>query len=203
MTRIVIADDHKLFRQGLAELFAENPAVSIAATAANGREALALARRLRPDVLVLDLSMPDLDGLQVTRTIREEHLPVRVVVLTMHKDAVNVRLALAAGVDGYVLKEDAFEQLAETITTVARGGRVISPTALAALSSSGEEGPLTLREREVVALIAAGRSTREIAAALQISGKTVETHRLHIMQKLGFHKVAEIVHYAVRMGIIR
>jgi DNA-binding NarL/FixJ family response regulator len=203
VTRIVIADDHKLFRQGLAELFAENPTLSIAATAADGREALELARRLRPDVLVLDISMPGLDGLEVARIIRKERLPVRVVILTMHKDAVNVRLALDAGVDGYMLKDDAFEQLVETVTAVARGGRVISPAALAGFSSDGEEWPLTPREREVVALVASGRSTREIAEALDISVKTVETHRQHVMQKLGFHKVAEIVHYAVKMGIIR
>ena len=203
MTRIVIADDHKLFRQGLAELFAEEPTLTIVATAADGREALELARRLRPDVIVLDISMPGLDGLQVARAIREEQLPVRVVVLTMHKDAVNVRLALEAGVDGYVLKDDAFEQLAATIATVARGGRVISPAALDGLSAIGDEGPLTPRENEVVALIAAGKSTREIANTLEISVKTVETHRQHIMQKLGFHKAAEIVHYAVRMGLVR
>ena len=119
MIRIVIADDHKLFRQGLAELFSENPKLSIAGMASNGREALELARRLRPDVLVLDISMPDLDGLQVACAIRKEKLPVKVVLLTMHKDAVNVRLALEAGVDGYVLKDDAFEKLEETIAAVA------------------------------------------------------------------------------------
>lgn len=201
MTRILLADDHKLFRQGLTELFAEHPDLSIAATASDGHEALELARRLRPDVAVLDISMPGLDGLQVARAFKAERLPVRVVLLTMHKDAVNVRLALEAGVDGYVLKDDAFEQLAAAIATVARGGRAISPTALAGLASARERSPLTPREREVVALIAGGKSTREIADELDISVKTVETHRQRVMQKLGFHKVAEIVHYAVRAGI--
>jgi DNA-binding NarL/FixJ family response regulator len=201
--RIVIADDHTIFRQGLAELFAEDPAVSVVGTAADGLEVLELARRLRPDVIVLDLAMPGLNGLQVARAIRDEQLPVRVVILTMHKDAVNVRLALEAGVDGYVLKDEAFDHLAETVRSVLRGKRAISPATIDVLSKGGEEGPLTPRESEVVALIAAGASTREIAEGLGVSVKTVETHRQHIMQKLGFHKVTEIVHYAVRKGLAR
>lgn len=203
MTRIVIADDHKVFRQGLSELFADDPAVSVVATAADGNEALAAARRLRPDVLVLDISMPGLNGLQVAAAIRAERLPVKVVLLTMHKDAVNVRLALEADVDGYVLKDDAFEQLSAALAAAVRGERFISPTALAGLGSTAAEGPLTPREQEVVVLVAAGRSTREIGEALGISQKTVETHRQHIMRKLGFHKAAEIVQYALRAGLVR
>lgn len=202
MTRIVIADDHKVFRQGLAELFSEDPSVSVVGMAGDGHEALALARSLRPDVLVLDISMPGLDGLQVAGAIRRENLPVRIVLLTMHKDAVNVRLALEARVEGYVLKDDAFEKLAAAVAAVARGERFYSQVALAGLAPEDAEGVLTPREREVVALVAAGRTTREIAAALGISAKTVETHRQRVMQKLGFHKAAEIVQYAVKMGLV-
>lgn len=202
MIGIVIADDHKVFRQGLAELFAENPAVSLLGMAGDGHEALALARSLRPAILVLDISMPGLDGLQVAKAIRKEGLPVRIVLLTMHKDAVNVRLALESGVEGYVLKDDAFEQLAVAVTAVARGKRFFSQVALAGLAPHENEGALTPREREIIALIAASGSTREIAAALGISVKTVETHRQRIMQKLGFHKATEIVRYAVKMGIV-
>jgi DNA-binding NarL/FixJ family response regulator len=202
MTRIVIADDHQVFRQGLAELFTDDPGVTLVGMAADGAEALELARRLRPDVLVLDISMPALDGFQVARAIREEELPVHIVLLTMHKDAVNVRLALEAGVEGYVLKDDAFEQLAAAVAAVARGGRFFSPVALAGLSPSEGEGVLSPREREVVALIAGGKSTREIADTLGISVKTVDTHRQRIMLKLGFHKAAEIVHYAVKAGLV-
>lgn len=202
MTRIVIADDHKVFRQGLAELFSENPSVSVVGMAGDGHEALALARDLRPDVLVLDISMPGLDGLQVAGAIRRAGLPVRIVLLTMHKDAVNVRLALESKVEGYVLKDDAFEQLAAAVAAVARGERFYSPVALVGLAPEEAEGVLTPREREVVALVAVGRTTRQIAAALGISTKTVETHRQRVMQKLGFHKAAEIVQYAIKMGFV-
>lgn len=147
--------------------------------------------------------MPGLDGLQVAEAIRREGLPVRIVLLTMHKDAVNVRLALEQRVEGYVLKEDAFEQLAAAVAAVARGERFFSPTALAGFAPEAADGILTPREREVVALVAAGKTTREIAAELGISLKTVETHRQRVMQKLGFHKAAEVVQYAVKMGLVR
>jgi len=202
MIRIVIADDHKVFRQGLAELFAADPSMTLLGMANDGHEALALARSLRPDVIVLDISMPGMDGLQVAREIRKEALPVRIVLLTMHKDAVNIRLALEIGVEGYVLKDDAFEQLTAAVVAVANGERFFSQVALVGLERGGGEGDLTPREREVVALIAAGRSAREIAKALGISVKTVDTHRQRIMQKLAFHKTAEIVHYAVKTGLV-
>jgi DNA-binding NarL/FixJ family response regulator len=184
-------------------LFSEDPSTQIVGMAADGNEALALARRLRPDVLVLDISMPGLDGLQVAGTIRREGLPVRIVLLTMHKDAVNVRLAMELRVEGYVLKEDAFEQISAAVAAVARGERFFSQDAITGLAlGEGEAGGLSPREREVVALIAAGKSTREIAEALGVSAKTIDTHRQRIMLKLGFHKVTEIVHYAVKMGLL-
>jgi DNA-binding NarL/FixJ family response regulator len=203
VTRVVIADDHRIFREGLAELLAGAPGIVVAGTAGDGETALAVTRAERPDVLILDVTMPGLDGYAVAAALRDEGLPVRVLMLSMHKDAGHVRRALELGVAGYVLKDDAFEQLAEAVSQVAAGGRYVSATArvaLAATEASGDE-PLTAREREVVAHIAAGRTTREIAATLGISVKTVETHRQRIMDKLGCRKVTDIVLYAVRTGL--
>lgn len=203
MTRVVIADDHRIFREGLAELLAGSPGIAVAGTAGDGEEALAVTRAVRPDVLILDLTMPRLDGFAVAARLRDEGSPVRVLLLSMHKDAGHIRRALDHGVAGYVLKDDAFEQLAEAVALVAAGGRYISAGATRALAAADAAGgeSLTPREREVVTLIAAGRSTREIAGALGISVKTVETHRQHIMAKLGCRKLTDIVLYAVRAGL--
>lgn len=203
MTRVVIADDHRIFREGLAELLSGAPGIVVVGTAGDGEEALAVTRAVRPDVLILDLTMPRLDGFAVAGRLREEGSAVPVLLLSMHKDAGHVRRALELGVAGYVLKDDAFEQLVEAVAKVAAGERYFSVVATQALSSAAAGGgeSLTPREREVVSLVAAGRSTREIAAALGISVKTVETHRQHIMAKLGCRKVTDIVLYAVRAGI--
>lgn len=201
MTRVVIADDHRIFREGLAELLARTPGVAVAGTAGDGEEALAVTRDARPDVLILDVTMPLLDGYAVASRLREEALPVRVLMLSMHKDAAHVRRALELGVAGYVLKDDAFEELADAVARVAAGERYVSTAARAALDAAAGGGPLTRREREVVTLIAAGRTTREIADALGISVKTVETHRQRVMEKLDCHKVTDIVLFAVRAGL--
>lgn len=203
MTRVVIADDHRIFREGLAELLAGEPGITVVGSAGDGEEALALARARRPDVLILDLTMPRLDGFAVAERLRAEGLPVRVLMLSMHKDAGNLRRALDMGVEGYVLKDDAFEQLAEAVANVVAGDHYISASARAALAAAeaADVGPLTPREREVVVQIAAGRTTREIADALGISVKTVETHRQRIMEKLGCRKATDIVLYAVRSGL--
>lgn len=203
MTRVVIADDHRIFREGLAELLAGEPGITVVGTAGDGEEALALARARRPDVIILDLTMPRLDGFAVAERLRAEGLSVRVLMLSMHKDAGNLRRALDMGVGGYVLKDDAFEQLAEAVAIVAAGGHYLSASARAALEAAeaADVGPLTPREREVVVLIAAGRTTREIGDALGISVKTVETHRQRIMEKLGCRKSTDIVLYAVRSGL--
>lgn len=204
MTRVVIADDHRIFREGLAEMLAAIPWVAIVGTAGDGEEALAVTRATRPDVLILDVTMPRLDGLAVAARLRAEGAAVRVLLLSMHKDVEHVHRALELGVAGYVLKDDAFEQLAEAVAQVAAGGRYLSEVARATLAAdnSGGREALTPREREVVRQIAAGRSTREIADTLAISVKTVETHRQHIMAKLGCRKVTDIVLYAVRAGLV-
>lgn len=203
MTRVVIADDHRIFREGLAELLSGTPGIAVAGTAGDGEEALAVTRATRPDVLILDVTMPRLDGFEVLARLRGEGFPLRVLMLSMHKDAVHLRRALDLGVAGYVLKDDAFEQLAAAVAQVAAGGRYVSEAACASLAAAaaGGEEPLTRREREVVTHIASGRSSREIADSLGISVKTVETHRKHIMEKTGCRKVTDIVLYAVRAGL--
>jgi DNA-binding NarL/FixJ family response regulator len=204
MIRVGIADDHAIFRQGLAELLGGDERVELCGTASDGAEALALARSLGEGVLILDISMPVMDGLEVARRIAEEKLPLRVVLLSMHNDPVVVRKAYELGAEGFVLKEEAFADLLSAVVTAHRGSRFFSPKALSLLASGKAEAPrdpLSPREREVAALIARGFSTKEIAEDLRISPKTVETHRQRIMEKLGFHKAAEIATYAVRTGL--
>ena len=206
MIRVLIADDHSIFRQGLSELLAGAPGIEVAGSARDGAEALDKARRIQPDVLVLDLSMPVLDGFEVIRRVVGEKLPVRLIVLSMHKDPSAIRRALSSGADGYILKEDAFDELERGIRAVASGLRFLSPpvrTAWNGPEGVGTREELTPREREVVALIAEGRSTREIAVALGIGVKTVETHRQHVMEKLGFRKSAQIAVFAAKEGLIK
>lgn len=206
MIRVLIADDHVIFRQGLFELLAGEKGIVVAGSASGGKEAVDLCRSLRPDVLVLDVSLPDLDGFEVTRRIRAEGMPVKVTMLTMHRDPDTVRRAFELGVEGYVLKDEAFNDLSYAIRSVFGGSRFFSPRAMSAFSSSGDgpgRGPLSPREREVAVRIANGMTTKEIAADLGIGVKTVETHRQRIMEKLGFHKAAEIAAYVVKSGLVR
>ncbi len=206
MIRVVIADDHTIFRQGLAELLAAEQTVMVAGMASDGEEALALVRSLHPDILLLDISMPALDGFEVARKIKAQKLPVKVLMLSMHKETVSVRRAFELAVDGYVLKEEAFSDLLYAIEAISRGKRFFSPSVMSALSPApargGEDDPLTPREREVVVGIAMGKTAKEIASELGISGKTVETHRERIMQKLDCHRIADIVRYAMKQGYI-
>ncbi|HEY3491077.1 MAG TPA: response regulator transcription factor [Candidatus Deferrimicrobiaceae bacterium] len=204
MIRVLIADDHAIFRQGLSELLSGREQVLLAGSARDGSEALSMTRELRPDVLILDISMPVMDGFEVTRRIRAEGLPVKVLILSMHKEASSVRRALESGADGYMLKEEAFDDLEQAIASIVGGSRFLSAPVRAALSGSGNgemQETLTPREREVVSLIAAGKTTREIAVQLGIGVKTVETHRQHVMDKLGFHKTAQIAIYAIKEGL--
>lgn len=205
MIRVLIADDHAIFRQGLSELLSGKAGISVAGTARDGSEALSLASSLRPDVMILDISMPVMDGYEVTKRIRELNLDVKVLVLSMHKDSGSIRRALDLGVDGYILKEEAFDDLAKAIEVVLAGGRFLSPPVRSIanrLVDDPEKEPLTARERQVVSLIAVGKSTREIAEELGIGVKTVETHRQHVMEKLGFRKTAQIAVYAMKEGLV-
>lgn len=205
MIRVLIADDHEIFRQGLSELLRRKQGIDVAGTAGDGAEALSMLPSIRPDVLILDLTMPVMDGFEVARQVREQRLNVKILVLSMHKDPGSVRRALALGVDGFILKDEAFNDLARAIEVVMDGGRFLSPPVRSAanrLLADTSPEVLTPRERQVVSLIAVGKSTREIANELGIGVKTVETHRQHIMDKLGFRKTAQIAVYAMKEGLI-
>lgn len=204
MIKVVIADDHTIFRQGLAQLLASVEDVALAGEAADGQQALKLIQEMNPDVAIIDLSMPS-GGLEVAREIRSQGLSTKVILLTMHNEPDAANKAIQAGAHGYVLKDNAFEDLVYALRSVARGGTFISPSLTAGVLKSGErrkEGELlTRREREVLALIATGLTNRQIAAKLFISIKTVETHRSRIIESLDLHTTAELVRYAIENGL--
>jgi DNA-binding NarL/FixJ family response regulator len=212
--RILIADDHELVRRGLRSTLAEHPGWEVCGEASSGREALEMARRLKPDIAVLDFAMPDLNGLEAARRMRAEIPDTEVLMLTMHETESLVREALAAGVRGFILKSDAGRLLAEAIASLLNHkpfftGRV-SQLILHGYLNPGDRPPadeapatrLSPREREVVQLIAEGRSTKEVADRLNISPKTAETHRTNIMRKLNLHSVTELVRFAIRNKIV-
>lgn len=204
MIRIVLADDHKIFRQGLAELLDSDPRFRVVGMASDGAEALSMVNALSPDLLILDISMPVMDGFDVLGQLRKNQHPVRVLLLSMHKDPLAIQKALDLGADGYVLKEEAFDELSLAIDEAVQGRSFLSPLARKTLLSRGvvEDVELSPREREIVEGVALGKTTKEIALQLDISAKTVETYRQRIMFKLGCHKLTEIVRYAIAKGII-
>ena len=213
--RILLADDHTVVRQGLRKVLEERPEWKVVAEAGDGREAVRQAERLKPDIAVLDVAMPLLNGVEATRQI-VKHVPgVRVLVLSMHADEAYVTQILRAGGSGYLLKDSADVDLIQAVSAISEGKSFFSP-AIARLmlddyvkQRSGEPGitdryeTLSDREREVFQLVAEGNTNKDIAALLFISPSTVETHRARIMEKLDVHSAAEIVLYAVRRGIIR
>lgn len=209
--KILLADDHKIVRDGLQSLITKQPGMEVVGEAENGRMTVQLARELKPDVIIMDISMPDLNGIEATRQILAETPGVKIIALSMHSDRRFVTGILGAGASGYLLKDCAFQELAEAIRTVVKDKYYLSPgitgvvvkdyvshvTSTDALSSD----VLTAREREVLQLIAEGKSTKEIASDLHVSAKTVETHRQNIMQKLNIHSVAGLTRYAIREGL--
>ncbi len=209
--RILIADDHEVVRQGLRTLLESKPGWQVCGEAADGREAMQLAAQTRPDVAVLDLTMPVLNGLEATRRILAAAPTTEVVILTMHESDQLERQVLEAGAHAYVLKSDASRELITAIEAVRQNRTFFSSGASGALlsgylESEGSGRPakpsLTPREREIVQRLAEGCSAREIAAELSISPKTVEAHRSNVMRKLNLHSVSELVRYAVRNKII-
>lgn len=205
MTRVLIADDHKIFRQGLSELLSGQRLAQVVGMAADGAEALSKVNALTPDLLILDISMPVMDGFDVLAHLKRQHSGVKVLMLSMHNDALSIDRALKLGADGYVLKEEAYDELTQAISEVAAGRRYLSPLAarsLTAFSRRGDLKALSPREREIVTLIAAGKTTRDISEELNISVKTVETHRTRIMEKLNCHKAAELVAIAMKEGLL-
>ena len=200
--RVLLADDHSLVRKGFRRLLDDEPGIQVVGEAGNGVEAVELARTLRPDVIVMDMSMPGLNGTQATIEILKFLPVVGVVILSMYEEANYVRNAMKAGARGYLLKNASEVDLAAAIRKVARGGKVIDEKLQRPVDIPSEGEPvLTPRERQILQLIAEAKSTREIAALLDLSVNTVAVHRANIMDRLGVHKTAELVLYAVRSGI--
>ncbi|MBI2060919.1 MAG: response regulator transcription factor [Nitrospirae bacterium] len=205
MIRAILVDDHKMFREGLKEMLRATGDIVVVGEADNGKSAHDLVQRLRPDAVILDVSLPDMDGLDVARGF--EGTPSRVVLLTMHDDPVTLARAARARLPGFVLKDSAFEDLVQAIRTVAAGGRFVSASVAAKLDALVFDGrapgdSLTDREREILQWIARGLTNRQIGKKLSISTKTVETHRTHIMDKLDLHKAADLVRYAMETGLV-
>jgi DNA-binding NarL/FixJ family response regulator len=208
MMRIMIADDHALFRQGLALLLRSTPGFEVVGEAGSGEEAVKVISETKADAALVDVSMPGSGGLDVLREVKRLGLPVKIILVTMHTDPDLAREAIKEGASGYLLKENAFEDLIAALQAVTDGGIFISPLITAATFGriEGEDSTqmrLSSREREVLRAIARGLTNKKIARNLFISVKTVETHRARIISKLGLHSTAELVRYAVRNGMIQ
>nr|WP_320131032.1 response regulator transcription factor [uncultured Holophaga sp.] len=211
MTTILIADDHRVVREGLRTLLAQEPDLDVVGEASDGNEVLALAGTLNPDVVIMDIAMPGLNGIEATKAIVAERPGMRVVALSMYADRRFVTQILRAGAMGYVLKEAAFEELARAIRTVVGGKPFLSPSVagfvveefVQQVSPTPEKSLalLTAREQEVLKLLAEGRRAREIAQELNIGQKTVEAHRQNLMNKLDLHSIAELTRFAIREGL--
>lgn len=202
--RVLLVDDHTLVRTALCALLQSCPGIQVVAEASDGEEALQLIRVHRPDVVLMDIAMKGLNGLEATARVAQEFPTVRVIILSMHSGAEYVRQALHAGACGYILKDANLTELDRTIKAVMRGETVLSPAATQGAMAGAVRGstPLTPRQREVLQLIAAGNTTKEIAQKLHRSIKTVETHRLQLMRRLNIHDIAGLVRYAIRTGLI-
>jgi RNA polymerase sigma factor (sigma-70 family) len=212
--RIVLADDHTLFRQGLRRVLEEQPGWEVVAESSDGADAVRRTLELTPNIAILDVAMPRLNGVEATRQIARRLPSVRVLIVSMYSDEVYVTQALEAGAHGFILKDAADADLVKAVTDLAAGRSFFSPAVakvmlddyvrhLAARGITDRFDSLSEREREVFQLIAEGNSNKDIAALLNVSPGTVETHRARIMDKLDVHSAAEIVLYAVRKGVIR
>ncbi len=210
-TKIVIADDHKIMREGLKALIEKQPDMEVAAEAQDGLSVTKLARKLTPQVIIMDIGMPEMNGIDATRQIISENKEIKIIALSMHSDRRFVLEMLKAGASGYLLKDSAFEELVNAVHTVMSGQSYLSPRITDIVvkeylynlpkSESTVFTVLTGREREVLQLLAEGKSTKQIAATLNLSVKTVETHRQQIMDKLEIRTVAELTKYAIREGL--
>jgi len=206
--RILLADDHAVVRQGFKMILNAQADMEIVGEAGNGRQAVELAEQLRPDVVVMDVSMPELNGIEATRRLASSLPHARVIALSMHKDSVYVREILRAGARGYLLKDSGAADLVAAIHAVASGESYLSPAVSNAVLDDYRRhvtNPidlLTSREREVLQLLAEGRTNKEIAGVLNLSVYTVDAHRGRIMEKLNLHSISELVRFAVRNGLI-
>jgi two-component system response regulator NreC len=210
--RVLLADDHTVVRQGLRRILETDPAVDIVAEAGDGRAAVQAAERLRPSVAVVDISLPSLNGIEVTRQLAKATPATKVLILSMHADEAYIHQSLKAGAKGYLLKDADDEDLLKAITALHAGGSYFSPTVSKVvlhgyLHESVEEvdelAGLSDREREVLQLIAEGKSNKDIAHLFNVALSTVETHRKHLMEKLHLHNTAAIVRFALRHGLIQ
>jgi two-component system response regulator NreC len=208
--RIVLVDDHALVRKALVRVLAADPGLVVVGEASDGRGAITEAARLQPDVVVLDIGLPGLNGIDVTSRIVKSVPGVHVLMLSMHAGATYVREALKAGAKGYLVKECADVELIQAVHAVADDAAYFSPAIARLLAGEADtdRGPadgiwrLTGREREVLQLIAEGKTTRQVAEMLGISADTIESHRKHVMEKLGLHSTAEMVRFAVQSGVM-
>jgi two-component system, NarL family, response regulator NreC len=208
LIRILLADDHVLVRQGFKLILSEQSDMQIAGEAANGREAVEQAEKLQPDIVIMDVTMPELNGIEATRRITSAAPRARVLALSMHKDAVYVREILRAGARGYLLKDSADADLIAAVRAVAKGEGYLSPAISDAVLTDYRRHVtdpldlLTTREREVLQMIAEGKTNKEIATILNLSVYTVEAHRGRVMEKLNLHSTGELVRFALRSGLI-
>ena len=211
--RIVLGDDHTLVRQGICKILEEHPDWQVVAQASNGRDAVKQILSVSPDVAILDIGMPLLNGIEATRQVMRRLPRLHVLILSMHADEAYITQALQAGAQGYLLKDSADVELIRAVTAIAAGKSFFSPAVarvmlddyvrhLADKGIADRFDSLSEREREIFQLIAEGHSNKEVAEILSISPATVETHRAHILQKLDIHNTAELVLYAVRRGVI-
>ena len=213
--RVLLADDHHLVRAGIRALLQSLPEVEIVAESGNGQDALAALVRTKPDIALIDISMPGLNGLELAARVSREVPETRVVILSVHGDASHVAQALRAGAKGYLVKDAAADELPILLRSVMRGETYLSPSISRHVvdgflerssglppESTDASALLTPRQREILQLVAEGRSTKEIATLLELSIKTVETHRAQIMERLDIHDLAGLVRYAVRAGLV-
>lgn len=210
-TRVLLVDDHAIIREGLRSLLEKQPQMEVVADTDDGRKAVELVRQFSPDIVIMDVTMPGLNGIEATRLITAESPEVKVIALSIHSQRRFVADMLSAGAAGYILKECLFDELVQAIDAVTDGGRYLSPKITEVVVddyvkhlSNITDSPLaslTGREREVLQLVAEGKSTKEIALELHVSTKTIEANRRQIMDKLDVHSVAELTKYAVREGL--
>jgi DNA-binding NarL/FixJ family response regulator len=209
--RILIADDHGIVREGLKALFEKQADMEVVGEAEDGRSAVEQAEKLSPDVLVMDMSMPNLNGIEATRQIIENNPGTKIIILSMHSDKKIVKDALQAGISGYVLKSHIFNEMLRALEIVTEGGKYLSPQITDVVingylsksvdAASSGIPKLTSRERQIVQLVSEGKTVKEIARTLHISPKTADTNRRQIMNKLGLASVAELTKYAIREGL--
>jgi DNA-binding NarL/FixJ family response regulator len=210
--KVLVVDDHALVREGITSLLSRRKDIEVVGQASNGEQAIARTANLHPDVILMDISMPKMNGLEATQVIRTQFPGTHVLVLTQHEDKEYVLPMLRAGAAGYIFKRARSTELVDAIRSVFTDGVYLSPEVASTLVdeisttaeiNNEEQSPLTRREIEVVCLVAEGLSSREIAERLHLGVKTIETHRANIMEKIGVHNTVELIKYAIREGIIR